>query len=199
MKPFWEIFLFFTSLKNLCVFHLSRSPITTRPLWKTSVFFTILKKSLKNLCIFHPGRSPITIRPSQKKKFNFLWVGHPWQFDHFKISEFAKEKSSSFYSECAFLPSKGFIISQYDESFISHSFFSSLQRLLSKVSYETFYRKYCKEWGNHFGILNELWGIVFQCIWWIQEHKTSSGQPHLGPNTFLLPVLDRTSLPLQWL
>jgi hypothetical protein len=46
-------------LKNL-----GRSPITTRPLWKISVFFTILKKSSKNLCVFHPSRSPITIRPS---------------------------------------------------------------------------------------------------------------------------------------
>jgi hypothetical protein len=58
---------------------------------------------LKNLCIFHLGSSPITIRAPQKTFFAFFtWVGHPWQFDHFKISEFSKEKSSSFYSECAF-------------------------------------------------------------------------------------------------
>jgi hypothetical protein len=52
-------------LKNLRVFHLGRSPITTRPLWKIFVFFT----TLKNLCIFHLGRSPITIRPPQKTFF----------------------------------------------------------------------------------------------------------------------------------
>jgi hypothetical protein len=69
-------------LKNLCIFHLfekslyfssfwknlGRSPITTRPLWKISVFFTILKKSQK---IF-AGRTPITIRPSQKKIFFYF-------------------------------------------------------------------------------------------------------------------------------
>jgi hypothetical protein len=47
-----------------------------------------------------------------------------------------------------FLALKGFIISQYDESIISHSSFSFLQRLLFKVSYATFYRKHCKERGN---------------------------------------------------
>jgi len=71
-----------TTLKNLCIFHLfekslyfssfwknlGRSPITTRPLWKISVFFTILKKSQK---IF-AGRTPITIRPSQKKIFFYF-------------------------------------------------------------------------------------------------------------------------------
>jgi len=36
----------------------------------------------------------------------FPWVGHPWQFDHFKSSEFSKEKPSTFYSECAFLALK---------------------------------------------------------------------------------------------
>jgi hypothetical protein len=38
---------------------MSRLLITTRPLWKISVFFT----SLKNLHVFHLGRSPITTRP----------------------------------------------------------------------------------------------------------------------------------------
>ena len=89
-RPLWKISVFFISLKNLHVFHPGRSPITTRPLWKIFVFFTISKK---NLCVFHPGKSPIIIRPPQKTFFNFLWVGHPWQFDHFKISEFSKEKS----------------------------------------------------------------------------------------------------------
>jgi len=66
-SPFWEILAFLTTLINLCIFHLGRSPITTRPLWKIFVFFTTLKSScfssgqvahynkttLKNLCIFH--------------------------------------------------------------------------------------------------------------------------------------------------
>ena len=92
----WKISVFFIYLKNLHVFHLGRSPSTTRPLWKIFVFFTVSKKSPKNLCVFHPGRSPITIRPPQKTFFNFLWVGHPWQFDHSKISEFAKENLPDF-------------------------------------------------------------------------------------------------------
>jgi hypothetical protein len=64
---FWEILAFLTTLINLCIFHLGRSPITTRPLWKIFVFFITLKSScfspgqvahynkttLKNLCIFH--------------------------------------------------------------------------------------------------------------------------------------------------
>ena len=57
-RPLWKISAFFTTLKNLRVFHLGRSPITTRPLWKIFAFFI----TLKNLCIFHLDRSPITTR-----------------------------------------------------------------------------------------------------------------------------------------
>ena len=56
-RPLWKIFVFFTSLKNLCVFHLGRSPIITRPLWKIFLFFI----TLKNL-----GRSSITTSPLWK-------------------------------------------------------------------------------------------------------------------------------------
>jgi hypothetical protein len=88
-----------TTLKNHRIFHHFEKSSYFSPLWKISAVFT----SLKNLCVFHLSRSPITIRPPSKKPFfNFLWVSHPWQFDHFKISEFSKEKSSSFYSECTF-------------------------------------------------------------------------------------------------
>jgi hypothetical protein len=108
-RPLWKIFVFFITLKNLRIFHLDRSPITTRSIWKIYAFFT----TLKNLCIFHLFEKSLHFSPGQvthynkttsknKPFFNFLWVGHPWQFDHFKISEFLKEKSFSFYFECAF-------------------------------------------------------------------------------------------------
>jgi hypothetical protein len=107
-SPLWKIFMLFTWAGCPLQQDHFKKFLYFSPLWKISVFFT----SLKNLCIFHLGRSPITIRPPQKTFFfNFLWVGHPWQFDHFKIFEFSKEKSSSFYFECTFYPSKGFIIS----------------------------------------------------------------------------------------
>ena len=45
---------------------------------------------------------------------------------------------------------------------------------------------------------DELWGIVFQYILQIQEHKTSSIQPNSRPDSFLLLVLGQTMLHLQW-
>jgi hypothetical protein len=90
----WKIFIFFTTLMNLCIFHLGRSPITTRPLWKISAFFT------KNLCVFSPGQVTHYNETTTLKNHHifhlcknlcvFHWVGHPWQFDHFKIFEFSK-------------------------------------------------------------------------------------------------------------
>jgi len=81
-SPLWKISAFFT--KNLRVFHLGRSPITMRPpLWKIIIFFI----SVKNLCVFR-------------------WVGHPWQFDHFKIFEFSKKKIFQFLLWVRFLALK---------------------------------------------------------------------------------------------
>jgi hypothetical protein len=62
---------------------------------------------------------------------------------------------------------KGFIISQYDESIIFHSSFS-LQRLLPKVSYETFYRKHCKEGAT---VMTQFWVIPKNSLFFKKKIK----------------------------
>jgi hypothetical protein len=61
-RPLWKIF---TTFKT---FHLGRSPITIRPLWKNLCIYYHFEKSLHfsqfwKISVFHLGRSPITIRP----------------------------------------------------------------------------------------------------------------------------------------
>ena len=73
-----------SSLQNLCIFHLGRSPITIRPLLKNLCIFHLGRSSitmrsfLKNLCSFHLGRSPIIMRPFLKNLciFPFGQVTH---------------------------------------------------------------------------------------------------------------------------
>jgi len=113
-------------------FFLSRSPITVRPLFPFYLGRSLI--TMRPLHIFHLGRSPMTIRLFQKS-LNFIKKKNLHVFPlsalsspHFKYFQ----KNSSFLDMVSLL-----------------SFpFSSLQGLLSKISYEIFYRKHCKEGGN---------------------------------------------------
>jgi len=85
--------------------------------------------------------------------FFFPWASHPWQFDYFKNLWISPEKPLCFSAVCA-LSSPHFKYFQNNSSYLDMVsllyliLFFSLQSLLSKISYETFYRKHCKEEGN---------------------------------------------------
>jgi len=75
-RQLWRIFAFFTVLRNLRISHHFEKSLYFSPLRKIFIFFT----TLINLCIFHLGRSPITTRPLLKN----ICI-----FRHFKIFVFS--------------------------------------------------------------------------------------------------------------
>ena len=115
IRPFWKFFSsFIWAGCPLQWNHFEKSSYFSS-LWKTcagrplqqdhfekSLYFSPFWKNLRKIFAFFTWVGAHYNKTISKNFFNFLWVGHPWQFDHFKISEFAKEKSSSFYSECTF-------------------------------------------------------------------------------------------------
>ena len=155
--PFWQVTHYNETFLKNC-YHLGKS-ITIRPLWKKNLcIFHHFEKSLyfspgyvtdynettlKTLFHLSMGRSPMTIWPFQNS-LNFTNRQVVWY--NFTT---LKEKSSSFSSEWAFQPSFQNTFRKIHYFLIWWvpylSFFFSLQSLLSKVSYETFYRKHCKE------------------------------------------------------
>jgi hypothetical protein len=84
-SPLWKIFAFFTSLKNLGVFHLGSSPIIMRPFLKNLESKTTLKNhlhfvlrlvvhynktTLKNLRIFHHFENSFHFPPGHVTHYN---------------------------------------------------------------------------------------------------------------------------------
>ena len=97
-RPLWKISVFSTTLKTLFIFNLSRSFITTRPLWKISVFST----TLKTLFIFNLGRSPITTRPLWKISAFFATLKNLRNLQNLLSGQVAHYKKTTLKNLCIF-------------------------------------------------------------------------------------------------